>query len=332
MTHPRTALLFPRGTCKTPAFFWRGGDEFKEREHLQDELTVAKRDLTRVKQQLEKARKEFEQVQQLLNDRDGQASTLADSLTRGQSSTAEHSLLRRRVAELTIEIENIQNRISEARQHSQPRAIGRLEQERADLFWQIESREHQIWETRERIRSAQFEYFGKLSSEGWRKASDAAREYQIADRIQEQLKAFVKKAFEEQNFGDSSAQPPLRAVVEANRDLQPLQMLLHRRMALEVQLDDAKFQRCCAQIRRRVTIATLLDDIARLDSALRALGEDGFDLMELQKAHLPEGPLTPLKRPRNTLAPVKPRGDVTARSSERPNSEVTRPVSATRRV
>jgi hypothetical protein len=174
-------------------------------------------------------------------------------------------------------------------------------------------------ETQQSIMDAQFELFDILASESWRRGSDAAAESEIADRVHMHLQSQVKRALEAQY----SESPP---AARPDQDLPAVQRLLHRRMEVEQQLHEAQFQRCCAQIRRRVTIATLLDDLTRLDASLRALGQEGFNLTELRKNYLPEGPLSPLKRPKSSGAGVRKVEQLTARKVVRPNSDLKRPL------
>jgi hypothetical protein len=233
------------------------------------------------------------------------------------SSTPEHAALRRRVALLTIELEDLQYQFSEAQHQCQSSTIAQLERKRAESFQKVSSLQSQLNETQQSIRDSQFELFDILASESWRRASDAAAEREIADRVHVHLQSQVKRALESLHNDNLPA---------ARTDLPTIQRLLHRRMELEQQLHEAQFQRCCAQIRRRVTIATLLDDLGRLDTSLRALGQEGFILSELRKNYLPEGPLSPLKRPKSSGAGVRKGEQLTARKVVRPNSDLKRPL------
>jgi DNA repair exonuclease SbcCD ATPase subunit len=311
------SLLFPRGTPKAPIFFDREDDDIKEPDHVQDKLAAARRNLSRAKRELESAQKELTQVQQLLDDTDSQAAALADSLSRGISSTPDHAAVRHRVARLTIELEDLQYQISDAQHHCQPPTIAQLERKRADVDQRIESLRSQLSETQQAIRDSQFELFGIFASENWRQASDAAADREIADRVHVHLQSQVKRALEAETTPAPS---------EAQRELPVVQRLLHRKMELEQPLHEAQFQRCCAQIRRRVTIATLLDDLTRLDTSLRALGQEGFSLSDLRKKYLPEGPLSPLKRPKSSGAGVRKGEQLTVRKVVRPNSDLKRPL------
>jgi hypothetical protein len=298
MANPRTALLFPRGTYKATPFFFRGDDEFKEREHLQSESTMLQSNLLIAKKSLESTRQEFYEVQFAFNEKEGQTVKIATSLPQGPYLTTEHARLRRRVLDLIADLEEVQRRIEEARQRAQLTTIGQLERERTEYFLNIESLGSDMREVQHQIENSHLDMFQLLSGDSWREASAAAIEHQIADRIHDTLKGQVKRAFEDQNYGDRQP-PPMKAVVDAaSPDFTALQDLLQRRMEAEQACEHARFQRTCAQIRRRVTVAAMLDGLSRLDEALRDAGDQGVDIEDLRKRHLPEGALSPVKRPR----------------------------------
>jgi IS5 family transposase len=135
----------------------------------------------------------------------------------------------------------------------------------------------------------------------------------------------VKRRFEDQNYGDSRQQPPTRVVVDGgNPEFADLQDLLQRRMEAEQAYEDARYQRVCAQIKRRVTVAGLLDDLSKLDKALREAGGEGLDVDDLRKRHLPDGSLSPVKRPKTS-------SDITRVTTSRPNSDIKQSARARKR-
>jgi hypothetical protein len=87
MANPRTALLFPRGTYKAPPFFFRGGDELKEREHIQNEYATLQSQLLIAKKSLESTRQEFHEVQLAFTEKEGQTAKIAASPPQGPSLT-----------------------------------------------------------------------------------------------------------------------------------------------------------------------------------------------------------------------------------------------------
>jgi hypothetical protein len=89
---------------------------------------------------------------------------------------------------------------------------------------------------------------------------------------------------------------------------------------LEEQCESVRFQRVFAQFRRRISIASLLGDVERLDAALRFCGDSGIGVEELRRVYLPEGPLAPLKRPSSSGNAV--RRSLAGRVTERSKSDL----------
>ena len=57
-------FLFPPGTCKHTNFYWRGGDEYKEKEKIEFDYIQAKNERDKVKKELGDLEKEYEQITQ----------------------------------------------------------------------------------------------------------------------------------------------------------------------------------------------------------------------------------------------------------------------------
>jgi hypothetical protein len=135
------------------------------------------------------------------------------------------------------------------------------------------------------------------------------------------LKTEVGRAFEAQNITETP-RIPVRPIDGTGREAQRLQELLVRRMGLEAEYAGIQQQRAFTQIRRRVTISALLDDLALLDRQLKAMGQDGLDVADLPRTYLPEGPPPPLKTP-----PATPMG---MKSKPRPKSDLRLPINTSR--
>ena len=320
----RRTLLYPKGTYQTPSFVWRSCDET---DH-DSEYSLAQSDLKKAKEAMEKARKEFEMVQKAYNDKEKRIVELAESLGGNSSSTAEHMRLRKGIAELTIELEDIEMKLNETQKNSSPGAILQLEQEKMTYFVCIQNLKQQIEETEKRIKQQQRELFEILVSDEWRDATAIATEHQITMRIKENMDRNVTTAFQEQNF-DSKNQTPKKKIIETNKpDFQKLQSLLAKRALLKQEYQKAQHERCCAQIRRKVTLACMLDELQRLDATLKSLGDEGIDVEQYRKAYLPEGPLSPLKRPKSSDASIRGgRKEPTAgQGTGRSKSDLNRPI------
>jgi DNA repair exonuclease SbcCD ATPase subunit len=304
-----------------PRIFRSDHDE-KHHESLQTALASAQRDLSQAKREHDSARKEFSQVEQILNNTKSSAASLTTFLGCGVSGPTDHSSLCLKAAELMVELEDVEYRLSEAKDRTQPAALSRVERECADAHLNLEHLNARLNEMRQRIASGRRELFMILTSEDWAKASEAETERQIADRIYKHLKSEMKHAA-------GNADPPVPTAptchVHAGRA-----RLIRRKLELELQIHEATIERACAQIRRKVTIGTLLDDLAKLDAALRALGLEGLNLKELKQKHLPEGPLTPLKRPMSSAAALPAPAELAHETGKRSHSDLKRPIQKTR--
>ena len=278
-------------------FFFRGGDEFNESERLKNELSTAQFDLKRAKRELEDAQREYDKVKAILDDREGHAVALAESLGGTSFVTSEHAQLRRKIAKLTVDIEDISRSIDEARTHASIGTVSAMDRERATYFLNIENLHVKIKKTQSSRQKQQVKLFRIIASDEWREASIKRCENQIQMRINEQLRKHVKHAFEQQNYGDNIQNTQIHKFVDNNSISSPeIQQLLQQRFLLNMQCQELTFQRTFSQIKRRVSIAAILDDLEKVGQILEAVGEEGINIEDLRKKYLPDGPLTPIKR------------------------------------
>ncbi|KAK8887210.1 hypothetical protein M9Y10_038248 [Tritrichomonas musculus] len=326
------SLLYPKGTYQTPPFFFRGGDEFKENEHLQSEYSAAKNDLKRAKKELLEARSEYEKVKSILDDKEGRAVALAETLGGTNTITTENAQYRRQIADLAVEIDELRYKISEARTHASISTIAAIDRERSSYFLTIENLQVKLQELKNNTQEKKLRLYEIFASPEWHERSRITCEFEITYRFHEYLQKFCKSSFEQQNFGDSNTQAPLKRTFDQsffttsslldnsstatsmkstmNKDnfnlqqqqiasqqnaLQDLQQLINQRMQLDIQCQEIMRERYATQIRRRVSIASLLNDIEKLDYALQDLGEEEIGVDDLRRAFLPDGPFTPIK-------------------------------------
>lgn len=345
------SLLYPKGTYQTPSFFFRGGDEFKENEHLQIEYDAAKNDLKRAKKELLEARSEYEKVKAILDDKEGRAVALAESLGGSNTITTENVQYRRQIADLAVEIDELQHKIAEARLHASIGTIAAIDRERSSYFLTIENLQVKIQELKNNAQEKKLRLYEIFSSPEWHERTRIACEFEITYRFHEYLKKFCKSSFEQQNFGDSNTQPPLKRTfdqkffsptstkdnpstvssmkstigkdgltqqINSQQNLfQELQQLLNQKMQLDVQCQEIMRQRYATQIRRRVSIASLLNDIEKLDYALQDLGEEEIGVNDLRRSFLPDGPLSPIKMRKQSASLSMPTSVSTSPPSSR---------------
>lgn len=348
------SLLYPKGTYQTPSFFFRGGDEFKENEHLQSEYIAAKNDLKRAKKELLEARSEYEKVKSILDDKEGRAVALAESLGGSNTITTENVQYRRQIADLAVEIDELRYKINEARSHASIGTIAAIDRERSSYFLTIENLQVQIQELKNTAQEKKLRLYEIFASPEWHERTRITSEFEITYRFHEYLKKFCKSSFEQQNFGDSSSQQPLKRTFDQsffsptsakensspvssmkstiNKDgltqqqqqitsqqnlFQELQQLINQRMQLDLQCQEIMRQRYETQIRRRVSIASLLNDIEKLDYALQDLGEEEIGINDLRRSFLPDGPFSPIKMRKHSASLSMPTSVSTSPPSSR---------------
>ena len=315
-----TNLVFPPGTYQTPQFFWRGGDEFKEREHLQADYLQAKKEHTKAKRELEETKKEYEQVNELLSNRDKQACALASALGGGSQTTEENSKLNKQIAKLTLEISDIEDKISEASQRTQPVYISQLEKERATSYIAVEKLSHESDTLKREIDDMTQEFYALLTSQEWLDANNINAQHQIISREKAKMRQEVNRLFEEQNYAkENKKEQALRVRTDGNQHLMQLSDLSKKRDNLQNKLAKVQHERFMAQTYRRIMISSKLDIISQLNNALAELGLEQVNVEELKQKYLPDGPLPPVKKRPSTA--MTNRNSRTQRSIRRPNTQ-----------
>lgn len=324
MTRRAGSLLYPPGTYQVPHFYWRGGNEFKEAEHLEQNYYNVKKEHSKVKKQLEKVQNEYNEVRESLNYKEDQAVAIASALGGQSSTTEENSRLKSEISQVNHEINEIEEKISEAFQKTQQSHISQLEKERSQLYVAVERLVHDLEATRNEIDDLNMHYYDLLTSEAWREFNLVAAHHQITMREKNKIRSEVNRLFEEQNFAKENAKQdsPIRIRPSSNPTLASLSELIDQKDSLQNQLYNAAHNRFMAQTTRKVLIASKIDMLAQLNTILHDLGIEEVDIEYLKVKYLPEGPPSPIKiqneRPSTQLAK---RSSKAQHSSRRPLSQ-----------
>lgn len=321
MTRRHCGLIFPPGTYQAPQFYWRGGDEFKEAEHLQSDYLQTKREHSKVKKELEEIQNEYREVNEALTNREEQAVALASSLGGASATTGENSRLNKEIAKLTVEISDIEEKITEASERTQPVYLAQLERERSQIYVAVERLTHDLESTQKEIHDLNQEYYSLLTSDEWMDANMINSQYQIINRERLKLRSEVNKHFEDQNYAKESKPDTSNRTKKSISSTANVAELLDQSEIYQNQLNSASHNRFMAQTTRKVLVATKLDIIAQLNTILSDLNLEEVNIDELKDKYLPDGPLTPTKRPATQLSS---RGVKTARSIRRPLSKTGR--------
>lgn len=330
MNRIRSTCLSPRENSRQQSFFNRDEDDDKEFEASQKDYSNARQELSRVKHDLEDAKSEYSNVISTFNDRESFASSLSEQFGSNSNESAENTKIRHRIALLAIEIEDIEHKIQENKKKCISSKLDQLEKERTMYSTCIVNLRKDDQQIKTAIRQKQVELFDILMSERWREAIETSAEHQIAYRIRQQLQNNELSEFQQTN--EPTLQMQLVQQLSNLPDTAKLRELLQNQVDLIKQRNQAQYKRFCAQIRRRVKIASMLDDLQRLDCALRSLGQEGLCISDLRRQYLPEGPLSPLKRPKSSTSTARGRTELSTNSSGRSKSDIKRPYRGKRDI
>ena len=282
MKKRNTGLIFPTGTYQAPAFFWRGGDEFKEQEHLQADYIQAKKENSKARRELEEVKKEYEQVNELLSNRDKQACVLASALGGVSQITEQNSKLNRQIADLTLEISEIEEKITEASQRAQPSYIAQLEKERSTSYIAVERLSHELDTIEREMNNMSQEYYTLLTSDEWLDANAINAQHQIISKEKSKVRQEVNKSFEEQNYAkENKKEQTVRVRSEGNEHLMQLTDLSQKRDAFEINLYKAQHERFMAQTYGKIVISYKLEIISQLNEALSDLGLEEINVDDI---------------------------------------------------
>ena len=351
MSRRHLGLMFPPGTCQTPNFYWRGGDLYKEPEHLQSDYMNAKNEHSKAKKELDEVKKEYEQVSEMFASKDKQAVALASSLGGDSKTTKENAELNKQIAQLTLDISEIEEKITEASNRAMPSYIAQLERERSSTYLSVERLSHDLEKMEKEINEINNEYYSLLTSDEWLEANKNYANYHIISRERSKLRQDIKNSFEEQNYAkedkqvvivnndDSISSAKTRSTKEKtiislkknqtmrvrsseNEHLQIISELAGKRNELQNKIYNAQHNRYMAQTYKRIMISTKLDIISQLNKALADLGQEEVNVDELEKKYLPEGSLPATRqRPATTMGKATLKSP---KSTRRPMSQTGR--------
>ena len=116
----KVALIYPRGTCRSPAFYFRGGDGLYEPEILRSSYKQAMEEYNKTKKAHAEAKKEYKQTQAELEDLDECILKMAANMGSDSSETTKHSELRSKIQQLKMDIEDVEKQIAEVNKQCLP--------------------------------------------------------------------------------------------------------------------------------------------------------------------------------------------------------------------
>jgi DNA repair exonuclease SbcCD ATPase subunit len=130
-----------RSQYRIPAFYWRGGDSLREREHLAEEHRKALAAYRRASSELRQIEDELSHASEKLQEREGFTAVLAnyiDSDVEGREIEQEYKV---RLTQIEAEIKEVEAELQQARSVHAPGIVSLLQKERAYLLIQVQRSE-----------------------------------------------------------------------------------------------------------------------------------------------------------------------------------------------
>ena len=285
VVRPVTALIYPRGTYKTQAFYFRGDDVHKEPEFLDNELRSAKIEYEQLKAELEEEKKEYEKVSTELANREGYTVNLATALGDESHQTEENAKLRQEILDLTQRIEDVDAAISEAKSQQHPGLLGQLQKERAFYNAEIEDLRIGIFTGIDNIRAEKEEIAQIVTSDAYTSANLVK-----SDRVAFQKFYSMMRSEMDKLFGDFSVKQAGAAKSrQPSAKLPPeFQYLCQKRQDAILEKDEAARQKQFTQLRTKLTAQILIDQIETMNQTLIALGGEPIDTDQIREQYLPQ--------------------------------------------
>ena len=285
-----------------------------------DEGSFVIDDLLLAKQQLEETLAEYNSAESILRNCTSQATDYAESLISRKSESAEQASLKRQIAELVVEVEELSYALEDEKRYVDPDTLEQMENDIKEYNKEIQGQRRKLKAIQKKVQEETMRLLGMLTNDKWREAVSTLTEHQIATRIRNELTTNVKPSADAREKQKEEMVP----VDSVKSELLPL---LQKRRQLELECQETQNRRKAAQVRKRVNIANLLDELQRLDMALKTLGHEGIQLNELRRNYLPEGPYSPMKRPKSSGEASRGKYELTPKTTTgRSQSDLKRPI------
>ncbi|KAH0794202.1 Psp-related protein [Histomonas meleagridis] len=251
--------------CRTTDFFWRGGDPLREQEYLIEEYKKALAEFRQSEAQLKAAKKDVNDAQDVLNEREGYAIALASYLEQDTTYSRKERELRAELSDLESEIEKKDRELRVIKSIHNPATSSALVKENATYMIEIQRGNQTI----ENYRSQQDEYKRQMAActvnNRYRHALELEYERDRTQNKKIHLHKIVnstKNEFEEQKIIKILQDPDSRIERNALQRLVPLEVeiaLLEEKLNLHPTKHDNY-------------LSLLIDQIEELNSRMEEIG------------------------------------------------------------
>ena len=191
----KIALIYPRGTYKIPPTYFRGGDIYKESEFIDGEAKKAISQFKLTKQRLIKARTEYSAAENEGCFAEEYTIQMAENLGENSKETTINNDLRQRINTATVEMDRLDKEIQEIKMKICPSELSPLVNEQASFIPDLESLNHQIERSRNKIIESKRRIARILTSPQYSYACDSYTEYLVAEKARSQLRSAMTNKF-----------------------------------------------------------------------------------------------------------------------------------------
>jgi hypothetical protein len=278
------ALVYPKGTCSTVPFYFRGDDMYKEQEFLVSELLQFRSTYQKKVQEVENQRTEYDQVLREFQSCGAYAVKVAGDLGGDSVITAEHADLLQEIAELERTRKELEDDIARYHRLANPVEQDRLDREYAANSLELENLTRALSLCECSRAELQREIARTISSAAYQKAQCSAMEARVAEqcchRIQQQFQQLLN------TLNAAPSEPAGRRTASANvvhRTLDPIMRLLDDRTEINLELTEMELKKRLAVLHRRHAVKAAVQTITNLNAVLIAAGRDPVDVDDVRR-------------------------------------------------
>jgi NifB/MoaA-like Fe-S oxidoreductase len=285
MIHRRAVTLaYPKGTCSTVPFYFRGDDVYKEQEFLNSEFLQSRAEYHRRSQEVEELQIEYDRVLREFQSIGSYALKVASDLGGDSLCTAEHANLLKEISELENLCQNFEKEIARYNTLANPIEYERLDKEFAAVSLELENLARIIALSEESCRELETGVARITSSVEYLKAQCSAMEARVAQQCCHRIQGEFQQLLNSLNAAPS--EPTGKRTASANlavRPGDPIGPLLDARMECNLELMEMELKKRLATLHRRHAVKSAVQTIVNMNAVLAAAGKEPVDMEEVRR-------------------------------------------------
>lgn len=287
MTTRPVTHLFPRGTCKSTPFYFRGKDPLTEPEYLTKELSIVKEEYRRAKKELQDERAKFDKANSALTQRDGYTVALASALGENSYNTEYNAYLRNKLADLTTKIEGTERNIKFYRDQQDVSLVSGLLREKAYYHAEIEDLRLEILQGIENIKNGKAKLGMIVSSREYSSAESVQAEYASVRSLHNHLRNEMNTLFKE-----FTAKNPNKNTEKVRKpEISNIRTLHEAKQKLSLSLSEIQHEKYYTDAIAKYTALSMIDQIESMNQVLVSLGGEELNTDEL-RSHFQLAPIS----------------------------------------